>query len=57
VVLVAHQIFKELIPVQLKSLLHKAVLVDTVGVANSTQWQAAGFEVYRLGDTKSKPGG
>jgi UDP-N-acetyl-D-mannosaminuronic acid dehydrogenase len=57
VLLAAHQVFKELNPEQLKSLLRKAVLVDTVGAINSTQWQAAGFQVYRLGDTKSKPGG
>ncbi len=55
VLLAAHQVFKELNPGQLKSLLRKAVLVDTVGAVNSTQWQAAGFQVYRLGDTKSKP--
>jgi UDP-N-acetyl-D-mannosaminuronic acid dehydrogenase len=54
--LVAHQVFKELNPEQLKPQLRKAVLVDTVGIANSTQWRGAGFQVYRLGDTKSKPG-
>ncbi len=56
VLLAAHQVFKEINPGQLKPLLRKAVLVDTVGAANPTQWQAAGFQVYRLGDTKSKPG-
>jgi len=56
VLLAAHQVFKEINPGQLKPLLRKAVLVDTVGASNSTQWQAAGFQVYRLGDTKSKPG-
>jgi UDP-N-acetyl-D-mannosaminuronic acid dehydrogenase len=55
VLLAAHQVFKEQNPEPLKTLLRKAILVDTVGAANSTQWQAAGFQVYRLGDTKSKP--
>jgi len=55
VLLAAHQVFKELKPEPLKTLLRKAILVDTVGAANSTLWQAAGFQVYRLGDTKSTP--
>jgi UDP-N-acetyl-D-mannosaminuronic acid dehydrogenase len=53
--LVAHQVFRELNPEKLKPLLRRAVLVDTVGIVNIDQWKAAGFQVYRLGDTKSKP--
>ena len=54
--MVAHQLFKELLPEQIKPLVRRPVLVDTVGIAKSAAWQAAGFQVYRLGDRKSKPG-
>jgi UDP-N-acetyl-D-mannosaminuronic acid dehydrogenase len=54
--LVAHQVFKELKPEKLRPMLRQAVVVDTVGVVTPASWQAAGFQVYRLGDTKSKPG-
>jgi UDP-N-acetyl-D-mannosaminuronic acid dehydrogenase len=54
--LVAHQLFKEMLPEQIKSLVRKPVLVDTAGIVNQAPWKAAGFQVYRLGDRKSKPG-
>jgi UDP-N-acetyl-D-mannosaminuronic acid dehydrogenase len=56
VLLVAHQLFKELRPEQIKSMVRKPVLVDTIGIADPTAWKAAGFQVFRLGDRKSKPG-
>ena len=54
--LVAHQVFKELKPEQLRPVLRQPILIDTVGVVSPANWQAAGFQVYRLGDTKLKPG-
>jgi UDP-N-acetyl-D-mannosaminuronic acid dehydrogenase len=54
--LVAHQLFKELQPGQIRSLVRQPVLVDSTGIVNPAAWQAAGFQVYRLGDRKSKPG-
>lgn len=54
--LVAHQLFKDLLPQKIMSLVRKPVLVDTAGVVNPAPWKAAGFQVFRLGDRKSKPG-
>lgn len=53
ILLVAHQLFKELDPMRMKPLVRKPILVDAVGAARKDQWQAAGFWVYRLGDGKS----
>jgi len=57
VLLVAHQLFKELDLQQIRALVRKPTLVDTVGVAQPARWKAAGFQVYRLGDSKSNPVG
>lgn len=53
VLLVAHQLFKELKPELIKPLVRTPILVDTVGIVKAADWQAGGFHVYRLGDGKS----
>ena len=55
VLLVAHQLFKELKPEQIMLLVRTPVVVDTVGIVKPVDWKAAGFRVYRLGDSKSNP--
>ena len=47
--LVAHQPFRQLDPLQVASLTPARLLVDAVGVCPTPAWQAAGFQVHRLG--------
>jgi UDP-N-acetyl-D-mannosaminuronic acid dehydrogenase len=49
VLLVDHQIFKELDPKQVKEMMPGRVAIDTRGAWDRTAWNAAGFELHVLG--------
>jgi UDP-N-acetyl-D-mannosaminuronic acid dehydrogenase len=48
-ILVAHSVFKELNPHTAASLMKGRIAIDTVGIWPLESWQAAGFQVTRLG--------
>ena len=46
---VAHTVFKELVPQRLASITPARLILDSVNAWNSPQWEAAGFDLIRLG--------
>ena len=51
--LVRHTQFRELEPSKVASLTSARVVVDTINACDATAWQGAGFQVFRLGVSKS----
>jgi UDP-N-acetyl-D-mannosaminuronate dehydrogenase len=47
--LVRHSQFREMKPADITSLTSARVVVDTVNAWREAGWQAAGFQMYRLG--------
>ncbi|MGE6414525.1 nucleotide sugar dehydrogenase [Planococcus kocurii] len=52
VIVTDHQVFKDLDPMTLTSMKNK-IIVDTKNCISREKWQAAGFDVYVLGDSKN----
>lgn len=52
VILTEHQAFKDLDPKTLTSMKNK-IVVDTKNCVDRAKWEAAGFDVYVLGDSKN----
>jgi len=52
--LVKHTEFISLKPEEIAKLTKSRIVVDTVNAWNSEEWQQAGFQFHRLGDSKSK---
>ena len=52
VILTEHQVFKDLDPTTLTSMKNK-IVVDTKNCVDRAKWEAAGFDVYVLGDSKN----
>lgn len=52
VIVTDHQVFKDLDPTTLTSMKNK-IVVDTKNCVDRTKWEAAGFDVYVLGDSKN----
>ncbi len=50
--LVGHRQFRELNPLDIAKLSPGRILIDTVNGWDPGSWRAAGFKVYRLGDSK-----
>jgi UDP-N-acetyl-D-mannosaminuronic acid dehydrogenase len=55
-ILVGHAAFRDLDPRSAAALTPARVIVDTRGALKAAEWQAAGFQVFRLGDGR-KGGG
>ena len=53
--LVGHTQFRSLLPSTIAKTTKARIAVDTVNGWKKDEWQAAGFDFYRLGDRKSKP--
>jgi UDP-N-acetyl-D-mannosaminuronic acid dehydrogenase len=49
ILLVDHQIFRELDPQQAKGMMSGHIAIDTRGVWDRATWDAAGFELHVLG--------
>ena len=52
-ILTDHQAFKDLNPNDIKSQMKTHVIIDTKNCINRETWEAAGFDVYLLGDAKN----
>ncbi len=52
-ILTDHQAFKDIDPVQIKSEMSHHIIIDTKNCINRIKWEAAGFDVYVLGDSKN----
>lgn len=52
--LVAHTELRELDPFQIATQTKARIAIDTVNGWSREKWQAAGFQFFRLGDTKSR---
>ncbi|MHC8514337.1 nucleotide sugar dehydrogenase [Sporosarcina sp. ITBMC105] len=55
VILTNHDDFKQLDPAKLASIMQHRIIIDTKQAIDREKWQAAGFEVYVLGDSKNSP--
>lgn len=55
VILTNHDDFKQLEPTKLASIMQHKIIIDTKQAIDREKWQAAGFEVYVLGDSKNSP--
>ena len=53
IVLVRHTEFVDFVPAEIASITKARIAIDTVNAWNANEWQKAGFQYYRLGDTKS----
>ncbi len=53
VVLVRHTEFVDFVPAEIASITKARIAIDTVNAWNANEWQKAGFQYHRLGDTKS----
>lgn len=53
-ILTDHQAFKELDPTVLKEKVQHAIVIDTKNCIDRSKWEAAGFDVYVLGDSKNR---
>lgn len=52
-VLTDHQAFRDLNPEEIKSHMTNHIIIDTKNCIDRTKWEAAGFDVYLLGDSKN----
>lgn len=55
VILTNHDDFKQLDPAKLADIMQHKIIIDTKQAIDRDKWQAAGFEVYVLGDSKNSP--
>ncbi|MEZ7172898.1 nucleotide sugar dehydrogenase [Sporosarcina sp. OR05] len=55
VILTNHDDFKQLDPEKLAGIMQHKIIIDTKQAIDREKWQAAGFEVYVLGDSKNSP--
>ncbi|MCM3744119.1 nucleotide sugar dehydrogenase [Sporosarcina luteola] len=55
IILTSHDEFKDLDPAQIADLMESKIVIDTKQCIDREKWQAAGFEVYVLGDSKNSP--
>lgn len=55
VILTNHDDFKALDPEKLAGIMKHKIIIDTKQAIDRERWQAAGFEVYVLGDSKNSP--
>lgn len=52
-ILTDHQAFKDINPEDIKSKMQNHIIIDTKNCIDRTKWEAAGFNVYVLGDSKN----
>lgn len=52
-VLTDHQAFRDLNPDEIKSHMTNHIIIDTKNCIDRAKWEAAGFDVYLLGDSKN----
>lgn len=52
-ILTDHQAFKDLNPEDIKSKMTNHIIIDTKNCIDRTKWEASGFDVYVLGDSKN----
>lgn len=52
-VLTDHQAFRDLNPEEIKSHMTNHIIIDTKNCIDRAKWEAAGFDVYLLGDSKN----
>jgi UDP-N-acetyl-D-mannosaminuronic acid dehydrogenase len=52
-ILTDHQAFKDINPEDIKSKMANHIIIDTKNCIDRTKWEAAGFNVYVLGDSKN----
>ncbi|WP_102273654.1 nucleotide sugar dehydrogenase [Cytobacillus massiliigabonensis] len=55
-ILTDHAEFKEMDPAQLAGKMRTRIVFDTKNCLNRSKWEAAGFELYALGDSKHQSG-
>jgi UDP-N-acetyl-D-mannosaminuronic acid dehydrogenase len=54
VLLVAHASFRTLLPDNLRTLMRSAIAVDCQNIWDQGVWEAAGFQLHRLGDGRAR---
>lgn len=52
-ILTDHKVFKDMDPEEIKSQMKNHIIIDTKNCIDRTKWEAAGFNVYLLGDSKN----
>ncbi|HVF24407.1 MAG TPA: UDP-N-acetyl-D-mannosamine dehydrogenase, partial [Anaerolineales bacterium] len=52
IVLVRHTEFVDFVPAEIAFITKARIAIDTVNALNANEWQKAGFQYHRLGDTK-----
>jgi UDP-N-acetyl-D-mannosaminuronic acid dehydrogenase len=52
-ILTDHQAFRDIDPEEIKSLMTNRIIIDTKNCIERSKWEAAGFDVYLLGDSKN----
>ena len=52
-VLTDHQAFRDINPEEIKPYMTNHIIIDTKNCIDRTKWEAAGFDVYLLGDSKN----
>ncbi|MFB1082164.1 nucleotide sugar dehydrogenase [Jeotgalibacillus sp. JSM ZJ347] len=53
-ILTDHNVFKEMDPNEIAGMVRTKIVIDTKNCISRDKWEAAGFEVYTLGDSKNR---